>query len=124
MTALSVAEVLDAAADLIEPDGAWTQGDFGRRSDGKGWSMVERATDIAFADFPATCFCLYGAVAKVAGVSPQNALAEPFAVIREVFNTPFAFEIAQWNDAPERTQAEVVAKLREAAAFARESTPQ
>jgi hypothetical protein len=28
--------------------------------------------------------------------------------------------IAPWNDAPERTQAEVVAKLREAAALAQE----
>lgn len=97
----TVSEILDAAADLIEPEGAWTQGYFGM------WDG-------------STCFCAVGAIGRAAG----------FRRIDEAENWVEAnaadllgmgwFGLEDWNDRPDRTQAEVVAKLREAAEKARE----
>jgi hypothetical protein len=94
VSALSVAEVLDAAADLIEPEGAWTQGEWG--SDG--------------------CWCLDGALMAAKGS------CQTWPELEAVRNAigPECETAIGWNDAPERTQAEVVAKLREAAAKAKE----
>lgn len=104
--AASVADILDWAADLIEPEGAWTQGAFARTKDGEPIGPLEA---------PATCWCLYGAIDKAgedlgvdAGWDADRAL---FASLRT--NVP------KFNDAPERTQAEVVAALRQAAERAR-----
>lgn len=88
----TLAEVLDAAANLIEPEGAWTQHEWGH--DG--------------------CYCLDGALMAAKGTGytfPELDL------IREVTGAESAIH---WNDADHRTQAEVVAKLREAAELARE----
>ena len=101
----SVADVLDAAADLIEPEGAWTTGADARRSDG-GKTHGH--------DDQAICFCAEGAVIHVSGKRSKH---DAFQLIRRVTRSS---SIHEWNDAPERTQTEVVAKLREAAALARE----
>lgn len=121
MSGLTVAEVLDAAADLIEPEGKWTQGAFSRNADGAADADEDETTAVE-----PVCWCALGALAEVSGKSTLDsyvfALAYPdraapgYAALRAFIGG----EVADWNDAPERTQAEVVAKLREAAAAARE----
>jgi hypothetical protein len=98
----SVSEILDAAADLIEPEGAWTQGTWARKASGS-------LTSAHFED--AVCFCARGAIVR-AGNFPLTA---ELPRLNDLAGFRNAAEMARWNDAPERTQAEVVAKLREAA---------
>lgn len=97
---MTVADILDKAADLIEPEGCWMQGAFGLR---KG-----------------TCFCAVGAIRAALDV-PSITAAENWVDqnARKALGMD-AMTIEDWNDAPGRTQAEVVSKLREAAALARE----
>jgi hypothetical protein len=113
MSAAGVAEagVLASAADLIEVEGAWTQRVFARNAEGEETGLSECRG-------PAVCWCALGAISKIAGNDDLLVERAEYALMRllrcEVDG------IANWNDAPERTQAEVVAKLREAAAIARE----
>lgn len=119
MSALTVAEVLDGAANLLEKPGAWTQGAFSRNADGS----ADRDEDETSASSP-VCWCALGALAEVSGVDTL----EPYAFALTAPKTPAYLElrdliggdVAYWNDEPGRTQAEVVGKLREAAALARE----
>lgn len=107
----TVAEVLEAAASLIEPEGAWTQGAYYRDANGREIYADRRE---------AACFCALGAI-RIAGDYDASGLPDlnPAAQVLEgVLDTGVG--IHEWNDAPGRTQAEVVAKLREAAAVARE----
>jgi len=90
-----VSDVLDRAADLIEPEGAWHQGNY-----------VGPTGD---------CWCALGAIMRVGNFASD--INAPSIVLRRLIGEEF---VADWNDDPERTQAEVVAKLREAAALARE----
>lgn len=109
-SARTVADILTAAADLIEPEGAWTQGAFARTAKGH---VIGSGED------PAVCFCGAGAVYRMGG---------PRAVTERALNVLDSWArqrrkgfriFAQFNDAPERTQAEVVAALRAAADKAR-----
>jgi len=107
MTDLTIADVLERAADLIEPEGKWTQGESARTADGQ----------VVFAPHKdAVCWCLYGAIAQVGGA---NCDFNSTTYLASRFIEKGEETLAAWNDAPERTQAEVVAKLREAAALAR-----
>ena len=113
----TVSEILDRAADLIEPEGAWTQFDFARNARGEAWSDVELEESLQ--SFEPTCFCIFGAVAMAAEIpSPDGPMAAD-SVLLDAFGFVSTSQIADWNDAEGRTQAEVVAKLREAAALAR-----
>lgn len=97
----TVSEILFAAADLIEPEGAWSGG---------GKQPTHSA-----------CYCAAIAVDTVCGCigHPDGEVAREF--LSDHLGAPnHTVGIYQWNDAPERTQAEVVAKLREAAEKARE----
>jgi hypothetical protein len=100
-----IADILDKAADLIEPEGAWCQRDYARNADGLVTGLSEFRG-------PATCWCIAGATAKV---DPQARGASADGFLQEFLGV----HPSVWNDAPGRTQAEVVAKLREAAAKAR-----
>lgn len=124
MTDLSVADVLDRAADLIEPEGAWTQGESAR--DAKGAPLPKGSEP------GAVCWCVLGAIGKVVG-HPANIL---FGKAQKALGSVLPDDItpmydadgdelpveASWNDSPFRTQAEVVAKLREAASLARDTS--
>lgn len=97
-----IADILDRAADLIEPEGAWTQG---------RWTAD---------DF--SCRCAEGAIAHAANISPLCIGSHPAAIaLADVLGLPNAYQggIALWNDDQSRTQAEVVAALRQAAAAER-----
>lgn len=104
-----VADILERAAKLIEPEGAWTQGSFASAASGKPTGSIWNDN--------ASCFCIRGAIARIAGALYSGAAI--FAT-RVILGNDDQAALARWNDAPERTQAEVVAKLREAAAKARE----
>lgn len=96
---LSVADILSRAADLIEPEGAWRGG--GNFGGGR------------------ECYCVALAIDEVAGgIGCREGVQARlyFANLMSFKNQHSA--IHSWNDASERTQAEVVAKLREAAAKA------
>ncbi|MFN3858158.1 MAG: hypothetical protein ACK4RV_10430 [Caulobacter sp.] len=98
-------EILDKAADLIEPEGAWTQGTSYSNPAGEWRDGGE--PDV-------TCRCVAGAINEVCRWR--------FDAARPVFTT-FEAHIGQdavrWNDSAYRTQAEVVTALREAAELAR-----
>jgi len=104
-----VSEVLDRAADLLTPEGAWTQGLFAR--DVTGYPLP------AGFDAGAVCWCAVGAIEKVTG---EECLEDLPVLAAQQLESVLPTAIPPWNDAPERTQEEVVAKLREAAALARE----
>ncbi len=105
-----IADVLDRAADLIEPEGAWTQGVSARDADG-------RACDNSLAP-TAVCWCAVGAIGTaVASLhaydpSPYKVEGAATAALARVASSA---SVIIWNDAEYRTQAEVVAALREAA---------
>lgn len=101
--ALTIADVLERAADLIEPEGAWTQGRFGSRAAG--------------------CYCAYGAMIEAYrdfGEPNSGLYSNLYTSATRCLEDAIGGRVAAFNDAPDRTQAEVVAKLREAAALARE----
>lgn len=93
---LGVADVLDRAADEIEARG-WHQGDW-----------IEDDTG---------CVCAEGAL-YFAGASAKL-VAVSISPTGKLFRDHIGESIVDWNDAPERTQAEVVAALRSAATAAR-----
>jgi hypothetical protein len=100
-------QVLDKAADLITPDGAWTQGHGAHKADGN--ITGARSPD-------ATCWCLHGAVLAASG-QPFADRAEAF--VERALGMEHITDAYDWNDDPARTQPEVVAALRKAADLAR-----
>jgi|SRR6476661_4492252 len=104
-----VADVLERAAKLIEPEGAWI----------KGWfAKDDRGRDLEPGDPHAVCWCARGAILQAEPQAEQLGVYEPLCTVLGVIDL---YRIEEWNDVPGRTQAEVVAKLREAAKLAREN---
>ena len=105
MTVLTeVPNILRRAAETIEPEGAWTRGALARDWNG---------SPIGHDEDNASCFCLHGALARVNGGDAYNEIICDYII--RVIGTELSVD---WNDAPERTQAEVVAALRAAADLA------
>ncbi|WP_278070501.1 DUF6197 family protein [Brevundimonas sanguinis] len=96
----SPAEVLKAAADLLEKPGAWTQGAYARDSSGKSVGPDSQLAE---------CFCALGAIRR-SGNYADDVNPAAMALGRSI-----GFRVGDWNDALKRTQSEVVAALREAA---------
>ena len=94
----AVAEKLREARALIER--GWTQGVFARLPNGNGTYAENRK---------ATCFCMVGALYHV------GASARCLRMLERATHTSPA---AKWNDAPERTQADVLAAFDKAIALA------
>ena len=112
----TVSEILTKAADLLEKPGAWTQGDYARNYVGEGYSdyIADRADEGG--TFEPVCFCTIGALNHVRGKEADAAL---WGELRNpVVSVVGEINIADWNDTPGRTQAEVVAALRTAASQA------
>lgn len=92
-------EILTRAADLIEPPGAWGKGQGTRNPEG--------------------CHCVLSAItaADTSGFM-SKAWSDAIDFLEQVIG-PGACAY-KWNDAPERTQAEVVAATRAAAELAKQ----
>ena len=106
MTPTTIPEVLTAAADLLEREGAWCQ----------GWvAKTERGNRTAAISPDAVCWCMVGAIIRAVGA--DNALAAD--TVRHVART--VGDIFRFNDKSRRTQTEVDSALRNAAAMAVQS---
>lgn len=101
-----IADILDKAADLIEPEGAWTQGSYARTA--KSYPITPLSDN-------AVAFCGVGAIKRAAGTTDDSP-AQSF--VREQWGDDLSRFVA-FNDTPGRTQSEVITALREAAAKAR-----
>lgn len=101
-----VRDILNAAADLLEKPGAWTQGYYANRDDGGH-------TDALSDD--AVCWCSLGAIARVAGAYPESDRGGPAFEAADVLEKVVGSYVADFNDKTGRTQAEVVAAFRKAA---------
>lgn len=108
MTA-AISTILFKAADLIEPEGAWTQGP---------WAADAEGNEVRPRDEAACAFCASGALERIAGGYWDHPL---YRAARDVVD-PLTPEdsLVCFNERTSRTQPEVVAKLREAANVALE----
>lgn len=97
-------ETLRAARELIAKPGGWTQEFFARNASG------ERTNKFGP---DAVCFCAYGAIDRAAGHSFSEADRR---FMEALFDATGRDDVADWNDAPGRTQAEVVALFDKAIA--------
>jgi len=104
MTEPKPSEILRKAADLIEPEGRWTQNAFAR---GKSGVPVDEAGRSA------VCFCLVGAIYRS---SRRNMMAANPAL--QLVRRLVKRDIFSWNDSPRRKQETVVSALRQAAQLA------
>ena len=89
-------DVLSAARELVAKEGGWTQRHYARGADG------------TYADFnhkKAVCFCTLGALYRV-GLPEPSALNDAESLLLKAAGVE---NIVVWNDAPGRTQADVVA---------------
>lgn len=102
----------------------------------KASDIMEKAAEIVsrgwtqriFTNSARSCFCVRGALSVAAGAQmlteghkpSERLLAKVISGVSPRSDVAAENSLVAWNDAPGRTQAEVVAKLREAAALARD----
>lgn len=103
----SVSEVLDRAADLLESEGRWTQGALARTKMGHCIGPEEANS---------ACWCALGAIMHVG----KGLNLQPVIIAMRTITGGSA--IGDWNDAPGRTQDEVVQALRSASQQAKAHT--
>lgn len=96
-------DVLLRAAGLVQR--GWSRGAFARFADGT--TADPHARD-------AEAWCALGALRRASGKGVSIYDAADF-LWRQIQDGQCIRGVAEWNDAPERTQAEVVAALRSAA---------
>jgi hypothetical protein len=102
---MTPAQILRGAADLLSKPGAWAQYHFALNA--AGVPTLSWGTD-------AVCWCMRGAIKAAARGNNEARIEAEYAVAKQLgfFHLE---KVADWNDAEGRTQAEVVAKLIEAA---------
>lgn len=108
------ADVLERAADLLE-EFEHAKGFYAK--DLNGWHTTPCASNV-------TSFCISGAVARALvdlgiGEGDDGKYGFRFLFSRGVFD-PVSESAVRWNDMPDRTRGEVVARLRGAAQRARQ----
>jgi hypothetical protein len=106
-----VADKLREARALIER--GWVQKDYARSKSGK---VVDPANSRS-----ATCWCAAGAIGRVNGRWPNSGLLGMEQLSRAIGGDGHEADILTWNDAPERTQAEVLAAFDRAIELAEAS---
>lgn len=111
MTApLSAAQILRAAAEIVERPGAWTQGAPARDDDG---------VDVDPPNPLAVCWCMTGAITLAAGESSRDSIDLALIALSGTMPsdgyTDPSFVVQHWNDLPGRTEQEVAQRLRRAA---------
>jgi hypothetical protein len=94
-----IAAKLDEARALIEK--GWTQGDY--------------------ADEQRTCFCIYGAIQQTLYGDPEESVVgrTEEVMVDLLKRATGSCALVAWNDAPKRTQAEVIDAFKRAAELAR-----
>jgi len=99
---MTVSELLDAAADLIERSG-WTQKTSARDADGTPCALNQ-----------GVAFCPIGAIDWADWVADHDwsLVFDAFSALADAIG---GGQVAVWNDAPDRTQDDVVTALRTAA---------
>lgn len=112
MGGASVSEVLAAAADLLEKPGAWTQFDNPDEYPDGETARDASGNSVPGDDPTAVCFCVFGAIERICPSPLVGREADRLLAASLGMSTG---AIVDWNDAPERTQAEVVTALRQAA---------
>lgn len=99
-------QILEEARTLVEK--GWCQRDYARTAAGNG---------VCWDSLLACKFCSSGALIRVGHQSRTHGLVPPFlkaqAAFLQVIESP---DIALWNDAPGRTQADVLAAFDKAIA--------
>lgn len=105
---MNVAEILNAAADLIEPEGAWCQRAAARNT---------ASEPVAVRSAEARSWCMLGAIDWVVfnQTGWMEALPIRVAVWDALRDEAGARYMAPWNDVQGRTRAEVVTMLRRVA---------
>lgn len=103
---MSVAEILDKAADLIEANGHWK----GEATPGHV-SVTDEAQQAILAGAPC---CTVGAIYAAAADGEFERETAAYLAFRDWLDCRGLGGMVLWNDAPERTQQEVVTALREA----------
>ncbi len=108
-----VARDLEKAKALIDTPHKWTQGTYAQ--DSEGWSVTVSSAD-------AVCYCAHGAIAAVGGLGSErtDAMADAVAEVLELPGKHEYNRLPPWNDAPERTHAEVMEAFDKAIAYAQE----
>ncbi len=96
-TRLTVVDVLREVRALLADPNCWTQGEIARNRAGKPEFAESKE---------ACCWCLVGAVWRVAGTGPEARQARRFLHVA-IDGIPLG-KIPNWNDTPGRTHAEVV----------------
>jgi len=96
-------EILKAARELLAVPERWTKGSGARNALGNPVS--------AYSLDPA-CFCMSGAIAHITGAENYSLSKD----VRNALNFRLWSVLHIWNDAPERTHAEVLARFDEAIA--------
>lgn len=106
----TTAEVLRKAADRLEKPGAWFRHGYGNRVESS--LAVPPVGELE----ASTCWCALGAITLEYGDDfPDAGHPECSSAGQMLVAEIGGRSVAQWNDAPGRTQAEVVAALRAAA---------
>lgn len=114
----TVADILTAAAEIVAKPGAWTQGAYSRDAD--HLATDDECEPVAVGE--PVCWCAMGAIAKAGDHNPlfswstDHPAVHAYRVLRSLIPEG---DVPDWNDATNRTQAEVVAALRTAAEKAR-----
>jgi hypothetical protein len=103
----AAADKLRKARALIER--GWTQGQYARGEQGSGIDFLKRK---------AVCFCAAGAIGAANKQWPNSQLPGMKYLSLAVGGDGDEPDVLHWNDAPERSQAEVIAAFDKAIALA------
>jgi len=105
----AIADTLNAVADLLEPEGRWTRGCYAR---------TEKGNQIGPLEANAKCWCVSGAIQKIEIEGGKRWSAWN---VFDAYTRKRGFRhMADFND--QKSQAEVVRALRDAAAKATEES--
>lgn len=114
---MTLLEILKAARELISDEESWAKGNYAYLSEEEGALAVDWKSPLA------ACWCPAGALLKSAQGQAAEALIALAYGLPTVKDVDFSKkeeeaieQIARWNDAPERTHAEVLQRFDEAIA--------
>jgi hypothetical protein len=107
---MNTLEVLREARSILGEPGTWTKGALARYENGHPAGVH---------DPEATCRCLYSTLVLATARLHPSGYESPTATFEAAVAAGFkgTSDVVRWNDAPERTHAEVLAKLDTAIAW-------